>query len=568
MKPPRRTRPGLVGPLFYWELVRLARRGQDARARFILAGSLFVVLGLLTVAYFPDTPIRELFTGTSQSLSLEQSARFGNSFAVTFVIGQMLVLALLTPAYAAGGISEEKERRTLDYVLASDLTSREIVFGKFLGRLTFLLGVMFAGLPILSLTQLYGGVSLNFLLASYLLTASTVTLLAAVSAACACAATTYRGALMRAYGITAFHLFAGCGSFFLNPPAVVFYLAKLQESQATWLLAGGYAAAQTFAACGAVWYAVRTIRKMRARSGVPLRVPRKHNSRPELTPVILADTEATADLPTARRVKSRPQSRPRREPPRRAAYVPPAIRNRPGVDPEDPFGWKERYTTGQKYTADDKTLRDLLLAFGIAVGVILSLVALVALAQATTGNAEVASNFLFVPGVALLAVYLLQIGAAAAGMVIREQQRLTLESLLTIPVERRAILVPKWRACLTKGWVWGVPVLILIPLGFAATDAPATALPVALLTPAAAAAIASTGLWLSIRCSTLTRATLWLTLLVGAVIVAIVGIKSLCGPRDPYTPFVAVTLLVLGLAGVSYAFWRRAVREFEALARD
>jgi len=46
-------------------------------------------------------------------------------------------------------IAEEKERKTLDFLLASDLRSREIVLGKLASRLAYLTLVLLTGLPLL-----------------------------------------------------------------------------------------------------------------------------------------------------------------------------------------------------------------------------------------------------------------------------------------------------------------------------------------------------------------------------------------------------------------------------------
>ena len=262
------TRAGWVGPLFGWELIRLARRGQDARARFILAVSLLFVLTIFTLVWFRQSDPWELFTATSQSLPLEQSARFGEQFALTFLFTQLAVLCLLTPAYAAGGISEEKEKQTFIFILISDLTSREILLGKFLGRLVFLLGIMFAGLPILSITQLYGGVSLKFLLFGYLITATTITMLAAISAASAVAVDTYRGALFRSYGLTALHVFVGCGLHpILSPFGIISLLWGMEANSPDWFYGVGFAypTVQLLVALGAVMLGVRWVRKMRAK---------------------------------------------------------------------------------------------------------------------------------------------------------------------------------------------------------------------------------------------------------------------------------------------------------------
>src|SRR5262249_43268618 len=65
---------------------------------------------------------------------------------------------LLTPALVAGVIAEEKQRKTLHYLLASRLSSTEIVVGKLAARMLHV-GVFLAiGLPVTSLLSLFGGV--------------------------------------------------------------------------------------------------------------------------------------------------------------------------------------------------------------------------------------------------------------------------------------------------------------------------------------------------------------------------------------------------------------------------
>ena len=95
--PAPRRRAGFIGPLFGWELIRLARRGHDMRGRFILASTLLLVLTAFTQLWFWGVSPSDVFLGTSQSLSIEESARFGRSFALTFVVTQLGVMMLLTP---------------------------------------------------------------------------------------------------------------------------------------------------------------------------------------------------------------------------------------------------------------------------------------------------------------------------------------------------------------------------------------------------------------------------------------------------------------------------------------
>src|SRR5207253_2428882 len=99
----------------------------------------------------------------------------------TFFCVQMIVVAILTPVTIAGAIAEDKERRTLEFVLATDLRSREIVLGKLVGRMANMLMFLIAGLPILSLLQMLGGIDPDLLLVSLAVTILTFFSLSAVS---------------------------------------------------------------------------------------------------------------------------------------------------------------------------------------------------------------------------------------------------------------------------------------------------------------------------------------------------------------------------------------------------
>lgn len=73
---------------------------------------------------------------------------------------EFLLFLLLTPAAAAGSITRERERGTLDLLLTSNMTARQIVMGKF-GAAISSVGMLFiSSLPVLSLVFVYGGVQL------------------------------------------------------------------------------------------------------------------------------------------------------------------------------------------------------------------------------------------------------------------------------------------------------------------------------------------------------------------------------------------------------------------------
>lgn len=638
-KPPR---AGLIGPLFSWELLRLARRGQDARARFILAVALLLVLTAFSLIWFSSKPPAELFFGASQSLTLQESSNFGHSFSLTFVLGQLAILCLLTPAYAAGGIAEEKDKKTMVFLLCSELTDREIVFGKFLGRTVFLLGILFAGLPILAITQLHGGVSWQFLVASYGVTAATVVLLSAVSAYSAASAETFRGGLFRAYGLTALIVLAGCGiGPYVSPFAVILYLDLMQLSNPAGFLgvAIGFPILELLATCLAVWMATRAVRRLRTqltrkspkpppwvreryrdedkekeyqarqkqkREEQVQREKEERDRRHDVTELEVDDlptVDARHDGPSANgapRLKARravrtaqllppppppPPPEPKPEPPKngdrrwdsekrkgRTGYRDPSMHAakewvpKPKIGDSDPFYWKEKHTTGQVKTEDDEAMKGMMYLIGGVLGLIvlvflgLSLLAMVAGKDQGSSFARV---LLLLAGGGGVFAHLLQIGMASSGAICRERQRLTLESLLTIPAPRRAILWPKWLTSMLRGWWWGAPAALVVAVAFLTTEAAVTVVPAIVYLLAAVPFATTYGLWLSVRCTSVNRAVMWYLPAAGFLVAFPVAV---CGwSTGPLWLFWSGLLFVVTclLIGLTFLFWTLTVKAFD-----
>lgn len=64
------------------------------------------------------------------------------------VVGQAVLLFLLTPIAAANAITQEKEQQTWEMLVFTRLTSREIVFGKLFARLVPSFALMLLGFPL------------------------------------------------------------------------------------------------------------------------------------------------------------------------------------------------------------------------------------------------------------------------------------------------------------------------------------------------------------------------------------------------------------------------------------
>jgi ABC-type transport system involved in multi-copper enzyme maturation permease subunit len=164
--------------------------------------------------YFTHTNDYDLFADpfkTSRLLSANELANMANALVGWCLIVQFVAVLLLTPAVVADAIAREKERRALDFLFVTDLTNREIIFGKLGSRLAYLFGVLLTGLPILGLARLWGGVGDVLLYGGYAALFATLLSLGALSMLCSVSSQTSLQATVRAYvGGTALLAVCGC----------------------------------------------------------------------------------------------------------------------------------------------------------------------------------------------------------------------------------------------------------------------------------------------------------------------------------------------------------------------
>ena len=123
-------------------------------------------------------------------------------------IGQEILVLVLTPALVAGVIADEKQRKTLHYLMASRLTSAEIVLGKLLVRMLYVTVLLGVSLPVLSLLVLLGGVDPLLVLLSCGATLSTGWFLASLSIWVSTIARRVREAFFIAFGLECLWLFS------------------------------------------------------------------------------------------------------------------------------------------------------------------------------------------------------------------------------------------------------------------------------------------------------------------------------------------------------------------------
>ncbi len=183
----------LFGPVLFYDMVRTGRRSRYILLRALYVTAMLVILTWVYWIWWLDSRHGD------GGMQIQQMAEFAESLFFTCMIVQLILTLLMTPAYVAGAVAEEKDRKTLEYLLATDLRNREIVLSKLFSRLANLLLIVLAGLPVLSFVQFFGGVDPDLLLAAFAATGLIMLSLAGVSILCSVHARKPRDAIVLTY---------------------------------------------------------------------------------------------------------------------------------------------------------------------------------------------------------------------------------------------------------------------------------------------------------------------------------------------------------------------------------
>ena len=193
----------LFGPVFWYELTRVGRRFVTFLFRFLYVAAVCGLLFLMYLAWRDEVQ----WSSGSGLIAPSKLSEFAADFFHLFAVVQYGAVLLLTPAYVAGAITDEKERKTIDYLFTTDLANREIVFGKLAARVAAVVFFVLAGLPVIAFLQLFGGIDPDLALAATAASLITVVGLAAVAVALSAAMKRSREAILAAYGLLLLYLF-------------------------------------------------------------------------------------------------------------------------------------------------------------------------------------------------------------------------------------------------------------------------------------------------------------------------------------------------------------------------
>ncbi|MBN2292445.1 MAG: ABC transporter permease subunit [Pirellulales bacterium] len=149
---------------------------------FILLFVYIALLGMVVFAAWPSDTRLDLTEGARQTRSDGVNPP-GTKLVNMFFLGQYILMALMTPSFAAGAIAGEKERKTYEMLLASPMHPTAIVLGKLLASLSYLAVLVFASLPIVMLCLPLGGMSLWEVFATYVAMAASIVTFGMISLA-------------------------------------------------------------------------------------------------------------------------------------------------------------------------------------------------------------------------------------------------------------------------------------------------------------------------------------------------------------------------------------------------
>lgn len=117
---------------------------------------------------------------------------------------EVCLLCLFVPSSAGGSIAGERERQTLDILLASGMTIPGIIIGKLLSCISMALLLGISSLPVLAITVMYGGIGLADIYQSVAYVGFLVLMIGCIGVFCSCRFKKTTVASVTTYGIILF----------------------------------------------------------------------------------------------------------------------------------------------------------------------------------------------------------------------------------------------------------------------------------------------------------------------------------------------------------------------------
>ncbi len=117
---------------------------------------------------------------------------------------EVCLICLFVPSAAGGSIAGERERQTLDILLASKMTVPGIIIGKMMSCISMALLLVVSSLPVLTIVLMYGGISPLDIYESVMYVGFLILMIGCIGVFCSCRFKKTTFASIASYGIMIF----------------------------------------------------------------------------------------------------------------------------------------------------------------------------------------------------------------------------------------------------------------------------------------------------------------------------------------------------------------------------
>jgi hypothetical protein len=191
-------------------------RGAFRKRRFFVAHTLCLAAASIAMLF-------GVFKWAADAGGGVNPAEIGSKLFGMFVYVQFVIVLTIFPAFGCTAITEEKVNKSFDLLLTTNLRPFEIVFGKFLSAFVYSSVFIFATIPLVCVSFLFGGVEVGRIVNTYLILVLISFLITVFSIFVSSVAATSTKAVIATYAFLA--LFMGGGYYLagfvvktLSPP--------------------------------------------------------------------------------------------------------------------------------------------------------------------------------------------------------------------------------------------------------------------------------------------------------------------------------------------------------------
>lgn len=158
-------------------------RGRMRGRRAFVVLTIYLVL-LAGFAAMVEILVERSFTTGFGGSAAFASAAIGQGIFTALLMLMTLQVVFLAPSSTSGGISLEREKQTLELLIATPISSLAIVVGKLLSALVWVFLLIAASIPLMAVVFVFGGIGPETVLAGYLVLLATALGLGSFGLAC------------------------------------------------------------------------------------------------------------------------------------------------------------------------------------------------------------------------------------------------------------------------------------------------------------------------------------------------------------------------------------------------